>query len=306
MNYKETIAARTKETEQLVKEFLPKEEGFQKTVIEAMNYSFLAGGKRLRPLIMHESYKAFGGDSQIIKPFMAALEMIHNYSLVHDDLPEMDNDELRRGMPTTHIKYGPGMAVLAGDGLLNYAFETATKAFDLCETIDDYKRVSRALRVLASKAGIYGMIGGQTLDVEAADKGLELSEEAILFIDENKTAALLQAAFMIGAILAGADDEVVDQLEKIGYNVGVAFQLQDDILDITSTTEVLGKPVGSDVESGKVTHISVLGFDETVNRQKLLSKEASEAITDLSLVAKDRDALDFLAYLTASLADRTM
>lgn len=306
MNYKETIAARTKETEQLVKEFLPKEEGFQKTVIEAMNYSFLAGGKRLRPLIMHESYKAFGGDSQIIKPFMAALEMIHNYSLVHDDLPEMDNDELRRGMPTTHIKYGPGMAVLAGDGLLNYAFETATKAFDLCETIDDYKRVSRALRVLASKAGIYGMIGGQTLDVEAADKGLELSEEAILFIDENKTAALLQAAFMIGAILAGADDEVVDQLEKIGYNVGVAFQLQDDILDITSTTEVLGKPVGSDVEAGKVTHISVLGFDETVNRQKLLSKEASEAITDLSLVAKDRDALDFLAYLTASLADRTM
>lgn len=306
MNYKETIAARTKETEQLVKEFLPKEEGFQKTVIEAMNYSFLAGGKRLRPLIMHESYKAFGGDSQIIKPFMAALEMIHNYSLVHDDLPEMDNDELRRGMPTTHIKYGPGMAVLAGDGLLNYAFETATKAFDLCETIDDYKRVSRALRVLAQKAGIYGMIGGQTLDVEAADKGLELSEEAILFIDENKTAALLQAAFMIGAILAGADDEVIDQLEKIGYNVGVAFQLQDDILDITSTTEVLGKPVGSDVEAGKVTHISVLGFDETVNRQKLLSKEASEAITDLSLVAKDRDALDFLAYLTASLADRTM
>ena len=306
MNYKETIAARTKETEQLVKEFLPKEEGFQKTVIEAMNYSFLAGGKRLRPLIMHESYKAFGGDSQIIKPFMAALEMIHNYSLVHDDLPEMDNDELRRGMPTTHIKYGPGMAVLAGDGLLNYAFETATKAFDLCETIDDYKRVSRALRVLAQKAGIYGMIGGQTLDVEAADKGLELSEKAILFIDENKTAALLQAAFMIGAILAGADDEVIDQLEKIGYNVGVAFQLQDDILDITSTTEVLGKPVGSDVEAGKVTHISVLGFDETVNRQKLLSKEASEAITDLSLVAKDRDALDFLAYLTASLADRTM
>lgn len=306
MNYKEIIAQKTKETEELIKNYLPKEEGYQKTVIEAMNYSFLAGGKRLRPLIMLETYKAFGGKTKAIEPFMAALEMIHNYSLVHDDLPEMDDDELRRGMPTTHIKYGAGMAVLAGDGLLNYAFELAASAFDGCDTLDDYKRTSKALKVLANKAGIYGMIGGQTLDVESAEKNLTLTKEAILFIDENKTAALLQAAFMIGAIVAGADESIVGELEEIGYNVGVAFQLQDDILDVTSTTEMLGKPVGSDEQAGKVTHITVMGFDQTSKIQRELSDKAAAALTRLADKACDKEAIEFLSYLTASLADRKM
>ncbi len=300
MNFKERMDVKAKETEAKISEYLPKEEGYQKTVLEAMNYSFLAGGKRLRPMMMLESYRMFGGKSDVIYPFMAALEMIHTYSLVHDDLPEMDNDELRRGMPTTHIKYGADMAVLAGDGLLNYAFETAIGAFDVAKE-EEIKRVIAALKILGKKAGIYGMIGGQTLDVEAEKKSLTLTLPEILFIDEHKTAALLQAGLMIGAVLAGAKEEQVRQMEEIGYKVGVAFQIQDDILDITGSTGELGKPVGSDEKNQKVTYVSLMGMEEAALRQKALSMEAVELLSNLA----EEEKTVFLRELVTFLVNRT-
>ena len=306
MNFNEELKTRTIEAENIVKSYLPKTEGFQRTVIEAMNYSFLAGGKRLRPLIMQMTYKMFGGKDSVVEPFMAALEMIHNYSLVHDDLPEMDNDELRRGMPTTHVKYGAGMAVLAGDGLLNYAFETATKAFDMVEDLAGYKSVAKALKVLGSKAGIYGMIGGQCLDVEAEEKGFKICLDEVIFIDENKTAALLQCAFVVGAILAGADDDTCMKMEQLGRSLGIAFQLQDDILDITSTTEVLGKPVGSDDKNGKITYVSLTGLDEATCEQQRLSKDAADIISGFNGDNIDKEARDFLHNLVESLVNRKM
>ena len=301
MSFNENLQKKTMETESVVKKFLPKEEGYQKTVLEAMNYSFLAGGKRLRPLIMRESYRYFGGESAIIEPFMASLEMIHNYSLVHDDLPEMDNDELRRGLPTTHIKYGADMAVLAGDGLLNYAFETAFQAYEFANNEEEKDRVMEALKVLGKKAGIYGMIGGQTLDVEAEKKHLPLDLEALLFIHENKTAALLQAALVIGGILAGASKEDIKTLDEIGYRIGIAFQIQDDILDVTSTTEELGKPVGSDERNQKVTYVSLVGLEKAQQEQRRYSQEAIALLGTLHAACDD----GFLTELVTSLITRT-
>lgn len=277
MSFNETLQAKTAYAEEVLSSYLPKEEGYQKIVLEAMNYSATVGGKRLRPIIMKECYALFGGTDKKIEPFMAALEMIHNYSLVHDDLPAMDNDEFRRGKKTTWTVYGDGMAVLAGDGLLNLAFETAAKAFDEAEDLSEYKRVAAAIQVLAKKAGIYGMIGGQAADIEA-ESGREMTEELLLFIHENKTAALIQAAMMIGAILAGADTQTVKAMEKVAYNIGIAFQIQDDILDVTSTTEVLGKPVGSDVKNNKLTYVALHGLEESKAEVEKLSKEALEIL----------------------------
>ena len=233
MNFNEQLQQKAADAEDILKKYLPEEEGYQKKVIEAMNYSVLAGGKRLRPVLMKESFLLFGGQGEVIEPFMAALEMIHNYSLVHDDLPAMDNDEYRRGRKTTWTVYGEGMAVLAGDGLLNYAYETAAKAFDKADDLEEMKRVARALQILAEKAGIYGMIGGQNGDLEAEEGKLPLTEELLLFIHEKKTAALIQAALMIGGILAGASDTEIRFLEKAAYDIGIAFQIQDDILDLS-------------------------------------------------------------------------
>ncbi|MCM1263362.1 MAG: polyprenyl synthetase family protein [Butyrivibrio sp.] len=274
MNFEEELKDRTAHMEEVLDAFWPKEEGLQRTVIEAMNYSVMAGGKRLRPMLMEETYKMFGGSGELIEPFMAAIEMIHNYSLVHDDLPAMDNDEYRRGRKTTHIVYGEGMAVLAGDALLNYAFETACLAFDKAKTYEEYQRTAAALKVLGKKAGIYGMIGGQCVDIESEDKQTDLTEELILFIHEHKTAALIQSAMMIGAILAEADDEQVKAVEKCAYNIGIAFQIQDDILDVTSSTEVLGKPVGSDEKNNKITYVTIHGIEQSKEKTAELSAEA--------------------------------
>ncbi len=282
MNFKEELQEKTEEMRATLQAYLPAEEGFQKTVVEAMNYSTLAGGKRLRPMLMSETYKMFGGESEIIKPFMAAIEMIHNYSLVHDDLPAMDNDEYRRGMKTTHIVYGEGMAVLAGDGLLNLAFETACKAFSEAKTLEDYQKVAKALTVLGKKAGIYGMIGGQCADIEAEEKQEQVTEEVLLFIHEHKTAALIQCAMMIGAILAGADDEQIERIEKCAYNIGVAFQIQDDILDVTSSLEVLGKAVGSDEKNHKITYVTLHGVEESKEQVEFLSSEAIQILSSFS------------------------
>lgn len=277
MNFNETLSEKTKRAQDVLEKYLPEEKGYQRKVLEAMNYSVMAGGKRLRPILMEESFRLFGGSGELVEPFMAALEMIHNYSLVHDDLPAMDNDEYRRGRKTTWNVYGDGMAVLAGDGLLNLAFETAALAFDLAEDYDTMKQVARALKILGRKAGIYGMIGGQCADIEA-ESGEQVTEQLLLFIHENKTAALMQAAMMIGAVLAGADDEAVAAMEKAAYNIGIAFQIQDDILDITSTTEILGKPVGSDEKNNKLTYVALHGLEESKEEVKKLSREALDIL----------------------------
>lgn len=297
MNFKEMLEIKTNRAEAVLKKYMPGEKGYQKQVLEAMNYSVLAGGKRLRPILMEESFLLFGGQGEIIEPFMAALEMIHNYSLVHDDLPAMDNDEYRRGRETTWKVYGDGMAVLAGDGLLNLAFETAAGAFDLARTDKEFIRAACAIRVLGRKSGIYGMIGGQAADI-MAESGEEVTEDMLLFIHENKTAALIQAALMIGAILAGADASDVEKIEHAAYNIGIAFQIQDDILDITSTTEVLGKPVGSDERNQKLTYVTLYGLEKSREEVQRLSTEALEILDSF----KSRN--EFLNELVKSLVAR--
>lgn len=244
-----------------------------------MNYSVRAGGKRLRPMLMEETYHMFGGSSAVIEPFMAAIEMIHTYSLVHDDLPAMDNDEYRRGKKTTHAVYGEAMGILAGDALLNLAYETAAKAFDM-EVID--ARVARAFTVLAKKAGVYGMVGGQVVDVESEKSDdCPITREKLDFIYRLKTGALIESSMMIGAILAGASSDEVSRVEQIAAKLGLAFQIQDDVLDVTSTLEVLGKPVGSDEKNNKATYVTFEGLDKAVSDVERISKEAEEQLDDL-------------------------
>ena len=271
MNFKEEQEKKVREIEAIISRYLPAEKGLQKTVLAAMNYSVLAGGKRLRPMLMREAYAMFGGSGSEIAPFLAAIEMIHTYSLVHDDLPAMDNDEYRRGRKTTHVIYGEAMAILAGDGLLNLAFETAVQAFALG---GNAVQIGRALTLFAQKAGVYGMIGGQCADIEAEDMGSRVTEEQLLFIHAHKTAALIQSALMTGAALAGACEEDLAKLETIGYNIGVAFQIQDDILDVTGTTADLGKSAGSDEKNHKVTYVTLKGLEQAREDQKRLSREA--------------------------------
>lgn len=294
--FKESLQSKTEQIEALLKRYLPKETGYQKTVLEAMNYSLLAGGKRLRPMLMQEVYTLFGGNTVVVEPFMAAIEMIHTYSLVHDDLPAMDNDDYRRGRKTTHKVYGEAMGILAGDGLLNYAFETALLAFE--QPGADPVRVAKALQVLARKAGVYGMIGGQTADIEAEEQTGPLTREQLLFIHENKTAALIQAAMMSGAILAGASETDVDKIEKCAYNIGIAFQIQDDILDVTGDSEELGKPIGSDEKNHKQTYVTINGLEESRREVAVLSGEAVELLESL-----EGDGT-FLKQLVIMLIDR--
>ena len=277
MNFHEELKERTDWTQEVVAGFLPAEEGYQKNVMEAMNYSVLAGGKRLRPLLMYETYRMFGGIGEVVKPFMAAVEMLHTDSLVHDDLPAMDNDEYRRGKLTTHAKYGHAMGVLAGDGLLNYAFETAASAFDCGE---DTMRTAGALRVLAKKAGIYGMIGGQAVDVQSS--GGSVSREKLDFIYKLKTGALLEASMMAGAILAGASEEEVRTVEQIASDVGLAFQIRDDILDVTSTLEMLGKPIRSDDRNEKTTYVTIRGLEQASKDVEEISGRALSRLASLS------------------------
>lgn len=298
MNFKEQLAQKTKDMEIVLQQYLPKEEGYQKKVIEAMNYSVLAGGKRLRPMLMQETAQLFSGQAKGLSCFMAAIEMIHNYSLVHDDLPAMDNDEYRRGRKTTHVVYGEGMAVLAGDGLLNYAFETAGKAFAKADTLDDYKRIAEAMQILGTKAGIYGMIGGQCADLEAEEMEDHVTEQMLLFIHEHKTAALIEAAMTIGATLAGASEQEISSIEKCAYNIGIAFQIQDDILDITSSLEVLGKPIGSDEKNHKLTYVTMHGLEESAKQVEELSREA------IAILHSFTNRNNFLEQLTEELVHR--
>ncbi len=276
MSFDVELNKRIEEIENIITSYLPKEEGLQKTVIEAMNYSVLAGGKRLRPMLMQETYKLFGGDGEIIKPFMTALEMIHTYSLVHDDLPALDNDEYRRGKKTTHKVFGEAMGILAGDSLLNYAFEIATDA--LVSSPDE--RTAVAINILAKKSGIYGMIGGQIADIEY--EGKKAGIEVVEFIHRLKCGALIEAAMMIGAVLAGATKAECEKIEQIAADIGYAFQIQDDILDVTSTTEIIGKPVGSDDKNEKSTYVSIKGLEQAKIDVLNMSERAIKTLRTLS------------------------
>ena len=276
MNYNEQLKLKVEEINRVIREYLPKEEGMQHRVIEAANYSVEAGGKRVRPLIMLETYKLFGGDNESeVYPFMAALECIHSYSLVHDDLPAMDNDDYRRGRLTTHKKYGEDFGILAGDALLNYAYEIMLSSITKL-TADKVVKAARAAQIIAYKAGIYGMVGGQSLDVWLTDKSMD--DKQLDFIFNLKTGALIEAAFMAGAVLAGADESAVADIEKAGNKVGVAFQIKDDILDVTSTQEKLGKPVFSDEKNNKTTYVTLYGMDKADRDVEALSKEAVDII----------------------------
>ncbi|MDO4344490.1 MAG: polyprenyl synthetase family protein [Eubacteriales bacterium] len=277
MNFSEELTKRTGEVQEIIYRYLPEEKGYQKTLLSAMNYSMTAGGKRLRPLLMQETYRLFGGAGKTVEPFMAAIEMIHTHSLIHDDLPAMDNDEYRRGKKTTHVVYGEAMAILAGDGLLNFAYETACRAF---LTEPGNPDVGRAMAVLAEKTGVGGMIGGQSVDVESV--GQPLSPDKLDFIYRLKTSALIEASMMIGAVLAGAGEEKVKLMERVAQDVGLAFQIQDDILDVTGSCETLGKPGGSDERNHKTTYVTVKGLEKAQEEVKDISNRALETLGSLN------------------------
>lgn len=294
MNFDGELEKRKNLVEEILDTYLPKAAGEQCVVLEAMRYAVSAGGKRLRPILMAESAALFAKESEVWRTdrievpepstigalplFMAAIEFIHTYSLIHDDLPALDNDDYRRGRKTTHVVYGEDIAVIAGDGLLNYAYETAMRAFGKAVTIEDYQRVECAMNFLGRKAGVYGMVGGQCADLLAEKSEETPTEETLLYIHKNKTAALIQAAMTIGAVLAGADEKEVAQLEKCAENIGVAFQIQDDILDVTSSLEVLGKPTGSDEKNHKLTYVTLHGLEESKKQVSKLSVEAVDIL----------------------------
>lgn len=293
MSFKEEYQKRIESIEDILQKYLPVQQGYQKIIMEAMEYSLMAGGKRLRPMLMRESFELFDGRGGLIEPFMAAIEMIHTYSLVHDDLPAMDNDDYRRGRKTTHVVYGEDMGILAGDALLNYAFETACSAFEL--EPEKSLVIGRALKILAGKSGIYGMIGGQVVDVK--ESGHKITGDMLDFIYRLKTGALIEASVMIGAVLAGASDEEILKIEEIAGKVGMAFQIQDDILDVTSTTEMLGKPIHSDEKNEKTTYVTLRGIEESRKEVKRLTSEALDTLKGLKYEnAFLNELLEWLVY----------
>lgn len=277
MNFREELEERTRNAEDIIRKYLPKEEGFSVNLIKAMNYSMEAGGKRLRPILLGEMYKVCGGTGELAEPFMAGIEMIHTHSLIHDDLPAIDNDQYRRGKKTTHVVFGESAAILAGDALLNYAYETAFKSFSLAENEEELKKTARALEILGKKTGIYGMLGGQGADVE--NDGKPLTREMVDYIYVNKTSALIEASLMAGAALAGM--EILKTVEDIGRRIGLAFQIQDDILDVTGNEKELGKPVGSDEKNHKTTYVTLEGMEKAGQEVQRLTEEALELLSQL-------------------------
>ena len=277
MNFREELEEMTRNAEDIIRKYLPKEEGFSVNLIKAMNYSMEAGGKRLRPILLGEMYKVCGGTGELAEPFMAGIEMIHTHSLIHDDLPAIDNDQYRRGKKTTHVVFGESAAILAGDALLNYAYETAFKSFSLAENEEELKKTARALEILGKKTGIYGMLGGQGADVE--NDGKPLTREMVDYIYVNKTSALIEASLMTGAALAGIEE--LTDVESIGRKIGLAFQIQDDILDVTGNEKELGKPVGSDEKNHKTTYVTLEGMEKAGQEVQRLTEEALELLSQL-------------------------
>lgn len=295
MNFNEELNCYVNQINEMLESFLDKDVSYADYLLDAMKYSVMGSGKRLRPLLMQQTALKYSDDVPELKYFMAALEFIHSYSLVHDDMPCIDNDEYRRGRKTTHAVYGETTALLAGDGLLNYAYETAALAFDDTKHPD---RVGRAMQVLTRKAGIFGMVGGQALDVQTEKNGLSLTPEKLIYIHENKTGALIESAMMIGAILAGASDEDVKAFENAGSAIGIAFQIRDDILDVEGNFEELGKPIGSDEENGKETYVTLHGMDKA---REDVEKYSAQAISLIEKTGKDNP---FLTKLVKSLVER--
>ena len=281
VNFEKELQEKKLECEDMIRNYLPKEEGFAAQLAEAMNYSMEAGGKRLRPILMGETYRMFGGTSAIIEPFQAAMEMIHTSSLIHDDLPAIDNDLYRRGKKTTHAVYGEALGILSGDALLNYAYETASTAFSL-EPANP--AIGKAMALLTRKTGMYGMLGGQSVDV--TNEGKPMGRKMLDYIYENKTSALIEASLMVGAVLAGATEEENAQMEQIGSKVGLAFQIRDDILDVTSTEEELGKPIHSDEKNQKQTYVTLRGLEGAAKDVERISEEALELLDKVGLKDK--------------------
>lgn len=261
--------------ENKLNELLPESGECYSSAVNAMRYSLLSGGKRIRPILLLEFYSLFGGRAEGALNFAAAIEMIHTYSLIHDDLPCMDNDDMRRGRPSCHKAFGYDTALLAGDALLTHAFFAAANAADIPP-----ERVSRAISVLAQKAGIYGMVGGQVMDLDFEKNGANGEELTAMYI--KKTSCLLEAAAMCGAVLAGADEETVKKTEEYAENLGLAFQITDDILDCTADEKTLGKPIGSDKKNGKTTFVTLLGLDGAKQKAALLTKKAEDILNGFS------------------------
>ena len=272
VDFENKLQEKIRKADEIIRSELPEPKGFSRKIIEAMNYSMTAGGKRIRPILMFESYQMFGGNKSVIEPFMAAIEMIHTQSLIHDDLPAIDNALYRRGRKTTHAVYGEAMGILSGDALLNYAYETAMQALFY---LDDTDRSIQAMQILAEKTGIYGMIGGQSVDVENEKNDKQVLDKELLdYIYLNKTATLLEIPLMIGAVLGGAGKKEISCMEQIGTKVGLAFQIQDDILDVTSTIEELGKTIFSDDNNYKTTYVTLFGIKDASRRVECLTKDA--------------------------------
>ncbi len=272
MDFKEELKEKTKLADQIILDWLPSISGYPGSMAEAMRYSVLAGGKRIRPVLLDFAYRAYGGTGSDAEPFMAAMEFIHTSSLIHDDLPPIDNDGLRRGRPTVHVVFGEAMGVLAGDALLNYAYEVLMSGV---LTAENTKNAARAAAIIANKSGLYGMLGGQGLDVEAEKGRVSVKNTDMLdYTYKMKTSALIEASLMAGAALAGASDEELALLERTGEKIGLAFQITDDILDETGTEEELGKPVLSDEKNKKKTYITLMGIDGAQKRADEWTKGA--------------------------------
>ena len=291
--FKQELKTRTAEIEQLIGTYLPEETGHQKTILEAMNYSMTAGGKRLRPMLMQEMCRLFTGCLlESVIPFMAAVEMSHTSSLVHDDLPCRDDDMMRRGKPSTWAEFGEDIGVLTGDALMMYAFETAASAFETSIDPDELSRIGRAMGILARKTGVYGMIGGQTVDVELA--GGPIPKDKLDFIYRLKTGALIEASMLIGAVLGGAAEEDCKIVESLALKIGMAFQIQDDILDVTGSQEVIGKPVNSDEKNKKTTYVTLEGLDKA---KKDVEQISAEAIEELGKLPGNNEFLEQLIHV---------
>lgn len=292
MSFKSSLKYRVDYIEKLLKEYMPEEKGYQKTIFEAMNYSLKAGGKRLRPILTLEACRIVGGNEEDAIPFAIAIEMIHTYSLIHDDLPALDNDDLRRGRPTNHKVYGDAMAILAGDGLLNYAFEIMLSSSIGKENPAKYLN---AINEIAKSSGVYGMIGGQVVDIESEDKNIEM--EKLDFIHLNKTAAIIVGCMRAGAIIGDATEEQLENITKYATNIGLSFQIADDILDITGDESKLGKKVGSDIDNNKSTYPSLIGLEKS---KEIANDLINEAKTRISNIKGDTEFLNDLAeYIVA-------
>ena len=293
MNLKQEMKERCAYIEAALEQAVPEQKEFPPVIFEAMRYSLMAGGKRLRPMMVLAACEAVGGRKDDAVAFACALEMIHTYSLIHDDLPAMDNDDYRRGRLTSHKVFGEDMAILAGDGLLHHAMETMA---DACVK-NPAPQTTGAMKAIAHGAGIFGMLTGQVVDVFMEGKPLE--QDTLDFIHLHKTAAMIRGALEAGAILGGADAQTVKQFGLAGEKIGVAFQIIDDILDVTSTMEELGKPIHSDEKNQKTTYVTLFGIEKSKEIAAQLSEEAKE------IWKKQGESCEFLLALTEYLTDRT-